>query len=133
MDVVEIEKILTNWIASILSMTVDKNIFRGNIPTGKKGACVILGSEVPSAQQFRPKIYNLQVLGKFSDRDDAARMLSRLSGSLPLREVSLSNIRIKSMSQQGGGEPYRAEDDGKFYWYASFNATAIILTNGAQV
>lgn len=133
MDVVEIERILTNWIAGMLGMTVDKNIFRGIIPTGKTGICVILGSEIPTANQFRPKSYNLQVLGKFKERDDAVRMLSKLSGALPLRETVISGTRIKSISQQGGGEPYRAEDDGKYYWYASFNATAVILTTGVQV
>jgi hypothetical protein len=133
MDVVEIERILTNWIAGMLGMTVDKNIFRGIIPAGKTGACVVLGSEIPTFNQFRPKTYNLQILGKFKDRDDAFRMLSKLSGSLPLHEVNISNMRFKSISQQGGGEPYRAEDDGKYYWYASFNATAVILTNGVQV
>lgn len=133
MDVVEIERILTNWIAGMLGMTVDKNIFRGIIPAGKTGVCVVLGSEIPTFNQFRPRAYNLQILGKFKDRDDATRMLSKLSGSLPLHEVNISGIRFKSISQQGGGEPYRAEDDGRYYWYASFNATAVILTSGVQV
>ena len=133
MDIVEIEKVLTNWTASLLNLTVDKQIFRGSIPTGKLGIAVILGSEIPTSGQFRPKVYNLQILGKFTDRDSAVRMLSRLSGALPLHETNISGMRFKSISQQGGGEPYKAEDNGKIYWYASFNATAVVLTSGAQI
>jgi hypothetical protein len=132
MDIVEIEKVLTNWTAALLNLTVDKQIFRGSIPTGKLGIAVILGSEIPTSG-FRPKVYNLQILGKFTDRDSAVRMLSRLSGALPLHETNISGMRFKSISQQGGGEPYKAEDNGKYYWYASFNATVVVLTSGAQI
>jgi hypothetical protein len=133
MDIVEIEKTLTTWIADKLKMTVDKNIFRGNIPVGKTGAAVILGSEIPGFSQFRPKTYNLQILGKFSERDSAVRFLSKLSGLFPMHEVTIGGTRFKSISQQGGGEPYKAEDNGKIYYYASFNAVAVVLTTGAQM
>ena len=121
------------FIAEKTNLIVDKNIFRGNIPAGKKGIAVILGSEVPNTGQFRPRMYNLQILGKFADRDSAIRMLAKLSGTMPMHEVSIDGIRFKSISQQGGGEPYKAEDDGKMYWYASFNAVAVVLTTGAQM
>ena len=133
MDVVEIERTLTRWIAGILGLTVDKNIFRGDIPAGKSGIAVILGSEISQFVQFRPKTYNLQIIGKFKERDSAVRMLSKLSGSFPIHEKIIDGIRFKSISQQGGGEPYKAEDDGKIYYYASFNATAVVLTVGLQV
>lgn len=133
MDVVEIERTLTNWVAELLGLVVDKGIFRGNIPTGKTGVAVILGSEIPGTNRFRPKQYNLQILGKFKDRDAAVRMLSKLSGSLPLHEVNIGGTRFKSISQQGGGEPYKAEDNGKMYFYSSFNAIAVVLTTGSQV
>lgn len=133
MDIVEIERTLTTWAASILGLTVDKNIFRGNIPVGKTGVAVILGSEVPNFVQFRPRTYNLQILGKFKDRDSASRMLSKISGVLPIHESIIGGIRFKSISQQGGGEPYKAEDDGKLYYYASFNAIAVVLTSGVQM
>jgi hypothetical protein len=133
MDIIEIERTLTTWAGGILGLTVDKIIFRGNIPVGKTGVAVILGSEVPSFVQFRPRTYNLQILGKFKDRDAASRMLSKISGVLPIRESIIGGIRFKSISQQGGGEPYKAEDDGKLYYYASFNAIAVVLTSGAQM
>ena len=133
MDVVEIERTLTQWAAGVLGLTVEKNIFRGNIPVGKTGVAVILGSAIPQTGQFRPRTYNLQIIGKFKERDAASRMLSKMSGVLPLHEVNINGIRFKSISQQGGGEPYKAEDDGKVYFYASFNAIAVVLTTGAQM
>jgi hypothetical protein len=133
MDIVEIEKTLTKWAADILGLTVDEDIFRGNIPTGKTGVAVILGSEIYSETRFRPRTYNLQIIGKYENRDEAFRMLSKLSGSLPIHETNIYGVRFKSISQRGDSEPYKTNDNGKEFYYGSFNAVAVVLTSGVQM
>lgn len=133
MDIVEIERTLTMWAAKVLNLTVDKGIYRGAIPTGKMGVAVILGSEIPGTGQFRPRTYNVQILGKFKDRDSASRMLSKLSGALPVHEKIINGMKFKSLSQRGESEPYKTEDNGQIVFNASFNAIAVVLTTGVQV
>lgn len=133
MDVVLIEKALTNWVAGVLDLTVDSDIFRGGIPTGfNTGVAVILNSEIRD-NTLRPRTYSVQVLGKFGDRDSALRMLSRLAEKLPIYGMTQDDIVFRVLAQQGSSEPYTAEDDGRIKIFASFNMLAVVLTSGAQV
>jgi len=133
MNVVDIEKALTKWAAGVLSKTVDTDIFRGGIPTGNEtGIGVLIGNEI-SKDMLQPRKYNVQILGKFSDRDDAMKMNSKLTGSLPIYETTSENITFRVLSQRGDAACYKAEDSGKMKWYASFNILAVVLTTGAQV
>lgn len=133
MDVVDIEKALTSWAAAVLSKTVDIDIFRGGIPTGYDiGIGVLIGNEIYK-DFLRPREYNVQILGKFTDRDDAMKMNSKLTGCLPIYGNSVGNIIFRVLSQRGDAVCYKAEDSGKMKWYASFNLLAVVLTSGAQV
>lgn len=134
MDVVVIERALTNWAARILSKTVDTNIFRGGIPTGiETGVGVLIESEISKRGLFQPRIYNVQILGKFADRDDAMKMNSKLTGSLPIYGNTVDNVSFRVLVQRGDAACYKYEDAGKMKWYASFNLLAVVLTEGAQV
>ena len=133
MDIVLIEKALTNWAAGVLGLVVDVGIFRGGIPTGfDTGVGVILNGEVRDST-MRPRTYNVQVLGKFNDRDSALRMLSKLSEKLPIYGMTQHKLVFRVLMQRGDSEPYTTEDNGKIKYYASFNMLAVVLTEGAQV
>lgn len=133
MDIVLIEKAMTNWVAGVLGLTVDDGIFRGGIPTGfDTGVGVILNGEIRD-NTLRPRTYNVQVLGKFGDRDSALRMLSRLAEKLPIYGMTQDDLVFRVLMQRGDSEPYTAEDNGRIKYYASFNMLAVVLTEGTQV
>ena len=57
MDVIEIERTFTAWLAEKLNLAVDNGIYRGGIPQGVDyGVAVIFGSEVKAtgAQPAHP-------------------------------------------------------------------------------
>lgn len=133
MDIVLIEKAMTNWTAGVLGLTVDVGIFRGGVPTGfDTGVGVILNGEVRDSTALRPRTYNVQVLGKFNDRDSALRMLSKLSEKLPIYGMTQDSLVFRVLMQRGDSSPYTVEDNGKIKYYASFNMLAVVLTEGAQ-
>ena len=70
MDVIAIERDFTAWVAEKLNLELDKGIYRGPIPSGLEcGVGVLFGSEVPAAgfYGFRPRTWNVQILGKFDE------------------------------------------------------------------
>lgn len=121
MDVIQLEKDLTSWVAGKLDLTVDSEIFRGGVPSDKDTAVgVMLNSEL---KEVYPSTYNFtaQVLGKYNDRDDAWRMLHSLSSVVPCYGERVNNNIFVSIIPRGSGEPYPAEDNGKEKTFASFN------------
>ena len=135
MDVVTIERDFTAWIASKLNLEIDSGIFRGGIPEGvSEGVAVVFGSEVPSRSfyGFRPRSWNVQVLAKFESRDAAFVLNSCLNGFFPCSGFTQGSTRFLSVTPQGEGEPYSADDNGKIKWFVSFNMFVIVLTEGAQ-
>lgn len=132
MDVVEIERAFTSWIAEKLGLTVDTNIFRGGVPADMDGAAVLFNGELKKNGMIAPRIWNAQILAKFDDRDEALRFLARLTGIFPCYDITHSGVTFKVISQRGTSEPYSATDNGKVRWFASFNVLLIVLTNGTQ-
>lgn len=132
MDVIEVEREFTAWLAGKLNLELDKQIFRGGIPAGKSGVGVLLDSEVKE-KMIAPKQWNIQVLASFQDRDDAMRFVSKVSGFFPCYDIVCKSCTFKSVSLRGGGAAYRAPDSGITKWFASVNLFAVVLTIGAQV
>lgn len=136
MDVVAIERDFTAWVAEKLNLELDKGIYRGPIPSGLEcGVGVLFGSEVPAAgfYGFRPRTWNVQILGKFDDRDAAMILLSCLNGLFPCAGFTCGETKIRHIEPRGGAEPYTVEDGGKVKTYVSFNLLLSVLTTGAQV
>lgn len=136
MDVVAIERDFTAWVAEKLNLELDKGIYRGPIPAGLEcGVGVLFGSEVPAAgfYGFRPRTWNVQILGKFDDRDAAMILLSCLNGLFPCAGFTCGETKIRHIEPRGGAEPYTVEDGGKVKTYVSFNLLLSVLTTGAQV
>lgn len=132
MDVVEIEREFTAWLAKKLNLEVDKQIFRGGVPAGKTGVGVLFDSEVKE-KMIAPKQWNVQVLASFQDRDDAMRFISKVSGFFPCYDIACKSCTFKSVSLRGNGTAYRSPDGGKTKWFASINLFAVVLTSGTQI
>jgi hypothetical protein len=120
-DIIQLERDITAWVAGKLNLVIDTNIFRGGIPAGvDSGVGVMLNSQsqgnYPSTLNF-----NVQVLGKYDNRDDAWRMLNKLSSAVPCYGDKINETIFVSILPRGNGEPYQADDDGKVKTFASFN------------
>lgn len=136
MDVVTIERDFTAWVAGKLNLKLDKGIFRGGIPQGVgTGVGVLFGSEVSAAgfYGFRPRTWNVQILGKFDDRDAAMILLSCLNGLFPCAGFTCGETKIRHIEPRGGAEPYTVEDGGTVKTCVSFNLLLSVLTTGPQV
>ena len=136
MDVIEIERDFTAWIAQKLNLTVDADCFRGGIPDGiEYGVGVIFGSEekIAGFYGFRPRTWNVQVLAKFDSRDAAMVLQTCLNALVPNTGFAFGSTRFMSVVQRGMSEPYTAEDGGKVKTFVSFNMAVTVLTTGRQV
>ncbi len=132
MDVIEIERAFTSWVAEKLGLTVDTDIFRGGVPTDMDGTAVLFNGEVKKSGMIAPRSWNAQILAKFNDRDNALRFIAKLTGMFPCYDITHSGVTFKVISQRGSSEPYSTIDNGQIRWFASFNVLLVVLTNGAQ-
>ena len=104
MDVIEVERAFTSWMAGKLGLAVDAGIFRGGVPDGMDGVAVLFNNEIRS-RMIAPRTWNAQILSKFDDRDEALRFLARLTGFFPCYDISHSGVTFKLVSQRGSSEP----------------------------
>ena len=132
MDVIEIERDFTALMAEKLNLEIDKQIFRGGVPAGKKGAGVLFDSEIKD-KMIGPRQWNVQILAPFDDRDDAMRFVSKVTGLFPCYDLQGKSCTFKSVSLRGNGAAFRSQSDGKTQWFASINLFAVVLTSGAQI
>ncbi len=121
MNIIEIERSFAVFFAEKLEMELDREIFRGAIPTGvESGAAVrlagCLNDVAPSTANWR-----LQILGKFADRDDALSFTAKLIDMLPLFGAQLSGFRAAAITPEAWGDPYPASDGGRIKYFASIN------------
>lgn len=121
-----IERALTRYVASELGLVVDREIYRGGIPDGAStGVSVIINNEIVD-YQVRVPTYNLQLLGKFSSRDEACDFLANAKKLIPCYGKNFENIKIHSMLARGSGEPYNNGDSGAIKYFASFNLIVVV-------
>jgi hypothetical protein len=132
MDVIEIERDFTAFMAQKLNLAVDKQIFRGGVPAGKTGVGILFDGEIKD-KMIAPRQWNVQILAAFIERDDAMRFISKVTGLFPCYEQKGKSCVFKSILLRGNGTAYRSPDGGKTKWFASINLFAVVLTTGAQV
>ena len=136
MDVIEIERAFTGYVAEKLNLAVDAGIYRGGIPEGVEyGIAVIFGSEIKATgfYGFRPRTWNVQILAKFDDRDAAMILQTCLNGLAPSTDFTHGGVKFLSIVPRGSGEPYEAADEGKIKHFVSVNWTVSVLTTGRQI
>jgi len=134
MDTKLAEQALTKFWADTLKLTIDTDIFRGGIPsTISEGVAIIMGAEKGADNYPDIKKYNVQIIGKYDDRDKAVQLLEDISNALPCygETVTLSAedkedvvVTFRGMIKRGSGGTYNQTDDGKKKTYASFNLVA---------
>ena len=132
MDIVNIERDFTSWVAEKLNLEIDKTIFRGGIPEKiKEGVAVMFGSQIPSAgfYGFRPQTWNVQILAKYDKRDTAMAFMMRVNRIFPQTGgVIHNNTNFRTIELQNMSEPYQTADHGKNKWFVSVNVVAVVLT-----
>ena len=124
-DTVQLERDLTTWAADKLYMTVDNNIFRGSIPPATDAVAVKIGYEMNDTEPHL-KTFNIQILGKYSSRDEAMRMLGNLNNLFPCYGESQGENTFVSIIPRGGGQPYSSDDNGKVKTFFSLNLLASV-------
>jgi len=131
-DVKTLEKELTAYFATVLNLTVDTNIFRGAIPENvQNGVAVrIIGQNI--ASNIDHPTYRVQVFGKFTNRDDAWTMLTKMAGCLPgYGRETTSYILVNMLPEGEGVTPYETLDNGGRTHNASVVVRVCVLTRGA--
>lgn len=124
MNIVELERALTAFFATKLELTLDSNIFRGAIPIGHDGLTVRIDSEIRN-KAFDAKTYNVQLCGKYSDRDNALVIAAAISNSLPLWGICQNSIMFRSLYPRGGVAVWQDADDGKLKYFLSANLIVV--------
>ena len=135
MDVVNVERDFTAWLASQLTLTVDTTIFRGGIPEGYDNSVgVVFGAKMQtrSFYGYRPEKWHVQIVAKFDDRDTANQFISSLSALFPIQEFQYSGTHFLSAYPDAESvEPYEADDNGKVKSFVSYNIGLAVLTSEA--
>lgn len=126
MDVVDVERALTVLMAERLGLVVDKTVFRGAIPSGNKSAVAVICHGDISGNETGMRRYKCQVLAKYADRDDTARLLDVLNRMLPCWGVKSGNITFRALLKHDGSGCYTAADGGKIKEFMSFNFVAYV-------
>ncbi|MEI8245813.1 MAG: hypothetical protein WCI51_08290 [Lentisphaerota bacterium] len=129
MDIIKVEKALTVFWAGVLNKTVDGDIFRGGIPSGKNGIGVMLGIEITPNEPSMRK-FNAQILGKFTDRDVALAILEKAEAAIPVYGVEAGmtgqKVFFRAILKQGGSGAYRAPEGGVITEFCSLNFTVCL-------
>jgi len=131
MNLTEAERDLTAFFAQQLNRTVDSDIFRGQIPAGMNGIAVRLDSVIDS-DRMEPVTCNIQLLAKYPDRDDGLNFVGMIPQIIPLWDVRLEHITVKSLFFRGSSAMYQDIDAGIQKTFVSVNLVAV-LTDTATV
>lgn len=123
--VLDMERDITAWIATILGLTVDAGIFRGGIPEGvDEGVGVLFNGVAGGSTELDVTALSVQVLGRFRSRDSAVLTAWVLSRAFPAFGETLNGRTfVHSAVQDGSIQPYMGEDRGRTAWFSSVNLT----------
>lgn len=126
MDIIALEQELTAYLADALGLEIDTKLFRGGFPEGTgDGVAVILGNAVKDNSIDTP-MYQLQILGKFTDRDTALRVNYMAVHLFPVYGKSIGGHRV-NLTIYGAGNIYRGADDGTIKHFLSVNLMVSVL------
>ena len=117
---VEIEKGMTEVLASILGLTIDVDIFRGGIPDDKLGGGVMLEYDV---SENEPQVlqYTVNFVYKSADRDEVLGVVGKLSRTLPAFGLVGNGKVFMEIIKNGGGGVFKHIDDGVIHYYYSLD------------
>ena len=121
MNIVDIERAITSWIAGLLGMTVDRDVFRGGIPHGHDNAIGVLTNSEYADNSINFRDLKMQILGRFDDRDNALRALDAVYRDLPRYGMLVRGTRIDAVTLDGDPAIFRDSSDGKDQFCVSVN------------
>lgn len=125
MDLTEAERDLAAFFAEQLGLELDSEIFRGQIPAGQNGIAVRIDSMIDSDVDA-PLSCNVQLIGKFPDRDDGLNFVGNVPLIVPCWNVQLEHVCIKSLFFRGSGTVYQDTDAGVVKNFVSINLVAVL-------
>jgi len=125
MDLTKAERDLTSFFAEQLDLELDSEIFRGQIPAGQNGIAVRIDSMI-DADRSEPVTCNVQLIGKFPDRDDGLSFVGNVSLIVPCWNVQLEHVCVKSLFFRGSGTVYPDTDAGVVKNFVSVNLVAVL-------
>ena len=128
-DSVDFERAMTYYIADKLNMTVDTDIFRGEVPVNIDGCAVTLeGQDIKNStinQKFEIKFICID-----SNRDKVMKTVNDLTEKFPVygENISLSgqDIGVKAILKDSSKFDWEITDDGKMKTLGSLTLLAII-------
>ena len=133
MDFATVERDFTAWMAGKLNLVVDTSIFRGGIPEGYDNVVgIVFGAKrnTRTFYGFRPEAWNVQIVGKFTDRDAANQMVSFISTLFPVQDFSQAGTQfISAYPTTETNEPYEDDDNGTVKHFVSYNLAVTVLTS----
>lgn len=133
MDFANVERDFTGWVATQLNKTVDSTIFRGGLPEGYDNVLgVVFGAKLQtrSFYGFRPHAWNVQIIGKYTDRDTANQVVATISNLFPIQDFSHGGTKfISAYPTAASNEPYEDDDNGKVKHFISYNLAVTVLTS----
>ncbi|MBE6370776.1 MAG: hypothetical protein E7055_01715 [Lentisphaerae bacterium] len=125
MNLTEAERDLTAFFAQQLNRTIDSDIFRGQIPAGQNGIAVRIDSVIDS-DRMEPVTCNVQLLAKYPDRDDGLNFVGMIPRIIPVWNVLLEHITVKSLFFRGSAAMYDDTDGGAVKTFVSVNLVAVL-------
>lgn len=123
-----VERNFTEYFAELLGLTVDKNIYRGAIPETENNAAAVRIASRINTTKIDHLTFDLQVMGKFANRDDAWVLITKVLASVPLYGKKIHETTIVCMLPiDGTSAPYTALEKGQVKHYASVNLRVAVI------
>jgi len=98
MTIIDLEKDLTNLFAEQLELIVDQTIFRGILPASKVDAIGVHVEDFDTDNAPSIPALTLQLLGRYSDRDQALSFARKIDAALPYYSESLTILKVGSIA-----------------------------------
>ena len=127
-----LERDLTAYFGNLLGLVVDASIFRGQIPESVENGVSLRVTGTSDATADDNPLYNVQIYGKFNDRDDAWKLCTKCADILPVYGEKTEHFHIVFILPDGGlNAPVVIDDKGKKKQFASVNMRVSVLTRTA--
>ena len=131
-EVKTLEQDLTAFFGCQLGLVVDSSIFRGQIPESVGNGVALRVTGTPEASSDDNPMYNVQILGKFFDRDDAWKLCTKCADLIPLYGIQTEHFHIVYILPDAGiNAPVQIDDKGRTKQFASVNMRVSVLTKWA--
>lgn len=124
---------LTAWLAEGLDLTIDEEIFAGNVPETKSEGVGVLLSARDITAELNLATFQIQILGKFLTPEGAWDLQDKVATLLPKYGIEIGTeeetgvfLLSAIIPDATGNAPFRSADRGRTVWCASINTRAAV-------